>query len=174
MKKLHYFVILLPMLLILVSCNSSPPDDANVSEQPLMSADVTLSDMWKVELISAEVSESLLASIAAVQYGGGVVTTENLVEPAGGHVFLLLELNIEKIGTGRAAFSWGDAHITDAGGNVYYRHPNDTFLANLNIPRIRGTDIVLGTEYGFVCFEIPVGADGLRFIADEGRISIQI
>ena len=100
------------------------------------------------------------------------MTTENLVEPAGGHVFLLLE--IEKTGTGRAAFSWGDAHIMDAGGNVYYRHPNDTFLANLNIPRIRGTDIVLGLEYGFVCFEIPKDADGLRFIADEGNILIKV
>ena len=54
------------------------------------------------------------------------------------------------------------------------RHPNDTFLANLDIPRIRGTDIVLGLEYGFVCFEIPKGAEGLRFVADEGNIFIKV
>ena len=89
-------------------------------------------------------------------------------------MFLLLELDIEKVGIGRAFLSWSDAHVLDAEGNVYYRHPNDTFLANLNIPRIRGTDIVLGLEYGFVCFEIPKGSEGLRFVADEGNIHIRI
>jgi len=73
-------------------------------------------------------------------------------------VFLLLELSIEKTGTGRVSFSWSDAHITNKDGNIYYRHPNDTFLANLNIPRIRGSDIVFGTEFGYVCTVIQAFA----------------
>jgi len=112
--------------------------------------------------------------MAAVQYGGGILETTSEVIPESGFVFLLLELTIEKTGTGRASFSWSDAHILDKEGNIYYRHPNDTFLANLNIPRIRGTDIVFGTEYGYVCFEILINAEGLKLVADEGSIVIEV
>ena len=51
---------------------------------------------------------------------------------------------------------------------------NDTFLSNLGIPRIKGTDIVLGSETGYVCFEIPEKSSGLSFISDEGNIVINI
>ena len=130
--------------------------------------------MWTVELRGFEIADSLLTSSTVMEYGGGVTITEHTVEPAYGNVFLLLELRIEKTGEGRAAFSWKDAFIEDSDGNKHYRHTNDTFLTNLGIPRIRGTDIVLGYEYGFVCFEIPRDATGLRFIADEGNIVIEV
>ena len=171
------------------SCNSTPMDNSNTDAQTLppipspaftdsSSSDATLaaaqSDMWRVELLSAETAESLTATIAAVQYGGDVLETTNEIKPGIGYLFLLLELTIEKIGTGRASFSWSEAHIVDRDGNVYYRHPNDTFLSGLNIPRIRGTDIVFGYEYGYVCFEIPKSAEELKFIADNGDIVIDL
>jgi hypothetical protein len=168
-KAMTHLLFPILILILIVSCGNPNSRDAQTD-----TAIVAQSDMWRVELISAEVSENLLTSITAVQYGGGSVTTENVVEPARGNVFLLLELNIEKTGTGRASFTWSDAHIEDAIDNKYYRHPNDTFLTHLNIPRIRGTDIMFGLEYGFVCFEIPADAYGLRFIADEGNIVIKV
>ena len=155
-------VIIIPILL-LASCASS------ASRQQYAE-----SEMWAVELISAETADSLLATEAAQQYGGGVVTTETEIAPTDGFLFLLLEMRITKIGEGRASFSWNDAHIADSDGNTYYRHPNDTFLSNLNIPRLRSIDIVLGSENGFACFEVPATATDLRFKADEGRISIEI
>ena len=132
------------------------------------------SEMWRVKLLSAEVTSSLTTTRAALQYGGGVLVTTNEVLPERGYSFLLMGLTIEKTGIGRASFSWSDAHVADSGGNVFFRHPNDTFLTHLNIPRLRGTDMVFGHEYGYVCFEIPIGATGLRFIADEGNIVIDI
>jgi len=48
------------------------------------------------------------------------------------------------------------------------------FLANLNIPRLKGTDIVFGKESGYVCFEIAKAAEGLQFIADGGNIKIEV
>ena len=152
-----------------------PPASAGPqSPAPETTPDITQSDMWRVGLVSFEFAESLTATLAAIQYGGDILETTSEVTPGLGNVFLLLELEIEKIGTGRAAFSWGDTHVEDGAGNAYYRHPNDTFLSNLNIPRIRGTDIVLGLEYGFVCFEVPKGVSGLRFVADEGEIRFMI
>ena len=160
-------ILLLPLCLIITSCGNAPQG----STPP---ADVTRSDMWRVELHSAELADSLTATLAAVQYGGGILETTSEVKPAAGNTFLLLELTIEKVGTGKASFSWSDAHIEDSAGNVYYRHANDTFLANLNIPRLKGTDIVFGNEYGYVCFEIPQSAEGLFFAADEGKIVIEV
>ena len=178
MKKYLSAILFLLMIFLTTSCGNSPTGVSNASESPPASAsappDVTQSEMWRVELISAELADSLTATMAAVQYGGGVLETTSEVVPGGGNTFLLLQLKIEKIGAGRASFTWNDAHIEDAAGNVIYRHANDTFLANLNIPRLKGTDIVLGIESGYVCFEIPKGTSGLRFIADEGNISIAV
>ena len=140
----------------------------------LSAANAGESEMWRVELLSAEMTESLITTRAALQYGGGVLETTNEVLPAAGYRFLLMGFLIEKTGVGRAAFSWSDAHIVDSEGNAFFRHPNDTFLTHLNIPRLRGVDMVFGSEYGYVCFEIPHGAEGLRFVADNGNIILNV
>jgi len=159
MKKL---LLLLLLVFLASSCGNTT------------ASTVSQSDMWRVELHSAETAATLTATQAAIQYGGGVLETTSEVTPDIGNVFLLLELTIEKTGTGRGAFMWSGAFVTDKDGGIYHRHPNDTFLANLGIPRIRGTDIVFGEEYGYVCFEIPVGVGGLRFVADGGNIEIRL
>jgi len=174
-------------VLFVTACQSAPSDgaEAEVDTDIPYVADINTSDirqqvtavesdMWRVELHSAETAERLSEMIATVQYGGGIVETESEFVAGHGNVFLLLGLTIEKIGAGRASFSWNDAHVIDSDGNIFYRHPNDTFLAHLSIPRMRGTDIVFGNESGYVCFEIPAGADGLLFVADEGNIIIEV
>ena len=191
MRKL---LIIIPLLFIITACGNATPESGSPAEatgaavadptstapsqaqQPSQAAPETIveSEMWRVELLNAELADSLTATLAAVQYGGGILETTSEVTPGVGNLFLLIELKVEKIGTGRASFSWSDAHIEDSAGNVYYRHPNDTFLANLNIPRLRGTDIVLGNESGYACFEVPRTAEGLRFVADEGNIIIEV
>ncbi|MCL2366512.1 MAG: hypothetical protein FWC75_05620 [Oscillospiraceae bacterium] len=137
-------------------------------------AAVAQSEMWRVELVTAELTQSLTTTKVALQYGGGVLETTSELMPSSGYNFLILGLIIEKTGVGRAAFSWGDAHVVDREGNIFFRHPNDTFLTHLNIPRLRGTDMVFGEEYGYVCFEIPFGSEGLRFVADEGNIVLDL
>ena len=179
MKK-NYLLLPVIFTLILAGCQGAPSYDAEADERSAYRTDgaaqitAAQSDMWRVELHSAETAQSLSATIAAVQYGGGVLETKSEVVAGRGNVFLLLGLTIEKIGEGRGSFSWNDAHVTDSDGNMYHRHPNDTFLAHLSIPRMRGTDIVFGNETGYVCFEIPIGAEGLSFVADEGSIIIDV
>ena len=130
--------------------------------------------MWRVEVLSTEIAADLTAKMEAIEYDGDLQITEQQLEPESGYTFLLLELTIEKIGDGRSAFSWNDAHIEDSKGNIFYRMENDTFLSNLNLPRLKGTDIVFGTETGFACFEIPIESNGLRFVSDEGNIVIKL
>jgi hypothetical protein len=150
---------------LLSACAAPSP-----SPSPLLGA----SGLWSVEIKSSETAPSLTLTTAALQYNGGLLSTELDVTPAPGRVFLLLNLTVEKTGEGRASFSWQDAHVEDSAGNVYYRHANDTFLTSLNIPRIRSVDIVLGRESGFACFEVAEGAEGLRFLADGGAIVIAL
>jgi len=191
-------ILIAVMLIMITACNGAQSDDlpaandvseaASVPEEseesaaptsrdaePIMEQmTVAQSEMWRVELVTAELTDSLLTTRVALQYGGGVLETTNEVMPSSGYNFLIVGLIIEKTGVGRAAFSWNDAHITDSDGNVFFRHPNDTFLTHLNIPRLRGTDMVFGEEYGYVCFEIPFGSAGLRFVADEGNIVLDL
>ena len=173
-------ILLFAACFFLTSCLNSKNALYNIASEDVTSSDfsqsaeVAQSDMWCVKLLSAELTDCLTATLAALQYGGDIVETTSEITPENGNTFLLLELDIEKTGTGRASFSWSDAHITDENRIEYYRHPNDTFLSNLNIPRLKGTDIVLGHESGYVCFEIPINAAGLRFIADEGNITIEV
>ena len=167
--RLGIFITSASLILTCLIISSCQNDDSNTP-----SSSTATSAMWRVELHSAELADSLTATLAAVQYGGDILETTSEFTPATGNTFLLLELTVEKTGTGKASFSWGDARIRDSSGNEYYRHPNDTFLANLNIPRLKGTDIVFGNEYGYVCFEIPKDAAGLQFIADEGNIIIEV
>ena len=163
-------IIILFTLLAIAMSSCTQATEQNNSTNTVQ----TESDMWSVEILSSETTESLTTTIAAIQYNGDLQETENQIYPQSGNEFLLLNLTIEKIGTGKAAFSWSDAHIEDNNGNLFYRMENDTFLANLNIPRLKGTDIVLGTETGFVCFEIPKGSSGLSFVSDEGNIIIEL
>lgn len=168
MKKLCCTAAAL-LLLLLAACGT--PEKPTQAEKPVQAG---RSDMWRVELLEAKLADSLTAVLSAVQYVGGVLTTENEINPGEGNTFLLMQMAVEKIGTGKAAFSWADAHIVDGGGNAYPRHPNDTFLANLGVPRLKSADIVLGKESGWVCFEIPKEAQGLRFVADEGQIILEV
>ena len=180
-KTLIILLLLLPFIL-LSACQSTGSADSSMQSESISSSgesspngpNVQQSDMWQVELIEAELSDSLTTTIAAIQYSVDILETTSEIKPESGNAFLLLYLSIEKIGTGKSSFSWSDAHILDSDGNMYYRHPNDTFLANLNIPRLKGTDITFGAESGYACFEIPQGAEGLKFVADEGRIIIEV
>jgi len=177
MKRTLIGVIVLCFILF-VSCQNGQKNDVQ-TEDPEVSAGTTFdnwgeSDLWRVELHDAEKTDSLTATLAAIQYTGDLIETESLLKPKSGYVFLLLHLTIEKSGTGKTAFSWNDAHIEDSSGSVFYRMENDTFLSNLNIPRIKGTDIVLGIETGYICFEISEGSSGLRFVSDDGNIVIDI
>ena len=177
-KILPLLLIFFIIISVTVSCENSsenqPVSDTDSTNDVESKTAYAQSDMWRVELLNAEIADSLTATLAAVQYDGDILETQNEVKPSSGNIFLLLNLSVEKIGTGKASFSWSDAHILDKDGNVYYRHPNDTFLANINIPRLKGTDIVLGKESGYVCFEIPKTASDLQFVADSGNIIIEV
>jgi len=110
---------------------------------------------WSVAVLSYETDETLSGTQNALQYNGKNVSTQIQETPGEGNVFLLVELKIEKVQTGASAFSWNKLYISDSAGNQYQRCANDSFLENYGYERIKSTDLVLGTNEGYICVEIP-------------------
>ena len=174
MKRFIFIGMMLTLLLC--SCTNS---SMSVSErQNDMIQDLNNNGMWELALIHAECTENLSSTTAVVQYNGEVFNRENNDAPQAGSIFLIMEFSIEKTGAGNSTFTWNNAYVETANGNKYYRHSNDTFLENYNLPRLKSTDLKIGGNLGFVCYEIPteIMNDTLYFVydGDEGQIRLQI
>ena len=135
-------------------------------------------DGWSVSVTHCEVAEDLSTTQSAVQYDGESVSYDVSEKPQEGNVFVLIEMVIEKEGTGASKFLWDNAYVEDAQGARYNRHANDTFLRSFKLPRIKSTDLVLGKNEGFACYELPSDAakGDLYFVyeTDGGSAKIQI
>jgi hypothetical protein len=85
---------------------------------------------------------------------------------------------IEKTQAGAAAFSWSCLYVEDSAGNRYLRSDKDSFLESYGYGRIKSTDLTLGTNEGYICFEIPTSASEdkmtLKYESDESLISIPL
>jgi hypothetical protein len=165
-RKCIVLVIVILCLAVIGCSNVSNPVIENTSE------------FWSVEIVKAEVALGLSGNQSQLQYGGTIIEIPLEQLPKDGCLFLILEMTVEKTGTGRSTFSWKDTYITDADGNKYTRHENDTFLNALGFTRLKATDIAFGFSEGYVCYEIPIEAarGNLWFIheSDDGYIKIEI
>ena len=140
------------------------------SEFPTLEKPVELSSMkpslaatqnklnWVVELIKWETASDLKGTQSAQQYNGDVTRIQFSEKPADGKIFLLIEMSIDKQIPGPSTFDWDQLYIVDSVGNQYHRMENDTFLQNFNFPRIKSTNLTIGENKGFICFEIPIEA----------------
>jgi hypothetical protein len=121
--------------------------------------------IWKVEVFKVELKKNLNAVEAVTQYNGSSTNVEHHQSPANGNIYLIFKSKISKSGTGSIAFDWKKLVIRDESGAVYQRHPNDTFLEQYNYtPRMTGLEIRLGSNEGWVCYEIPAKATGGKLI----------
>jgi hypothetical protein len=135
------------------------------------------SEYWSVTINKAEIAGSLSGTIDAIQYNGDVQHSDITKTPQDGKQFVVLNLTIEKTKNGKAVFSWKAAALEDAEGNRYNRLENDSFLENVSRePRLKATDLTLGSETGYACFETPEGIGALWFVHDGagGEIRLEI
>lgn len=131
---------------------------------------------WQVGATSFETATDLDGTKTAQQYDGTTTTTDLAKRPEAGYTYLLVELVVEKMIPGSPAFRWSDVRVLDAEGNAYGRLANDTFLESFGFHRIKSTDLTLGRNEGYACFEIPESsADGplvLVHAGDDGETRI--
>lgn len=166
-KTILLFIFAAAFALTITACGQ-PDDGAASGTQEI--------DGWAVSVTRCEIAEDLSTSQSAVQYDGESVSYDVSEKPQGGNVFVLIEMVIEKEGTGASNFLWDNAYVEDAQGTRYSRHANDTFLRSFNLPRIKSTDLVLGKNEGFVCYELPSDAakGDLYFVYETDGESVKM
>ena len=120
-------------------------------------ADASL--VWQISVETSEITSSISSTEAVVTYGGDVNQVSHSDDPSEGNVYLLLLLNIDKTQAGKDKFLWSDLSVVDADGNTYARMANDTFLETHGLPRVKATDLSIGNNHGYICFEVPATVD---------------
>lgn len=111
--------------------------------------------IWNIKVNSFEVKEKLHTVTPVTQYDRSVVDVNYDNVPSNGNVYLLVDLEINKTAGGNRPFAWKDFTVVDNEGNKYNRLENDNFLQNHNYNRMRGDDLKLGKNNGFICIELP-------------------
>ncbi len=188
MKK-YLLLTILACSLALAACGDEQPaadggDAANgeQTEQAEVAAPLEAADQsaftWQIGLEEYQLHSELNSTVSSTLYDGTVQETPHHDAPSEGQMFLLLKLNLNKAQAGNNPFSWDDLSIEDAQGQSYARLANDSFIENHAYSRLPSTDIALGENNGYICFEITAeAAEGALYLvhqATEGENRLQI
>ena len=114
---------------------------------------------WRIEIVRSELTKDISSTKGFVEYGGDINEVSYVDAPKHGCFFLLIEMSVNKAQVGPSKFDWKYLYVTDASGEQYLRHENDTFLQLHGLPRIKSTTLSIGTNDGFICFEVPESID---------------
>jgi len=115
--------------------------------------------IWRITVEASERTINISSTKAVVEYGGTVNEVNYSDQPTEGNAYLLLLLNIEKNQPDKEKFLWSELSVMDSVGNTYARLGNDTFLELHGLPRIKATDLSIGNNQGYVCFQVPLSVD---------------
>ena len=118
--------------------------------------------VWQISVEASEITDSISSTQAVVAYGGDVSQVSHSDQPSEGNVYLLVLLNIDKVQAGKDKFLWSNLSVVDADGNTYTRMANDTFLETHGLPRVMATDLSIGNNHGYICFEVPAAVDASK------------
>lgn len=173
------------LVVILTACAAAPvdstdpaaPPEQTVSQETPATADQS-NYFWQLNVLQAEAADNLANTQTLALYGGATEDIQYAKTASEGYTFLLLELSVNKNGVGGTPFSWCDVYVEDGQGNRYQRMDNDVFLEDYDLPRLKSTDLTIGSNTGYICLEIPFDTDmsGLALVhnAEEGLNRIPI
>ena len=156
-RTLIHTVLITTLLLFTAGCAAQAKAPAEAAES---AADSSL--VWQISVEASEITDSISSTQAVVAYGGDVSQVSHSDQPSEGNVYLLVLLNIDKAQAGKDKFLWSDLSVVDADGNTYTRMANDTFLETHGLPRVKATDLSIGNNHGYICFEVPATVDASK------------
>lgn len=81
-----------------------------------------------------------------------VNTSEFKKEASDGKMFCMIKLNIEKEDSTENV-EWDKVKLVDNNGNEYERI-DDSFISDLGMKRLPGTDLNFGSNDGWICYEV--------------------
>ena len=148
------------MTTLLLLCAGCAAQAKTPAEAAAPTADSSL--IWQISVEASEITDSISSTQAVVAYGGDVSQVSHSDHPSEGNVYLLVLLNIDKAQAGKDKFLWSDLSVVDADGNAYTRMANDTFLETHGLPRVKATDLSIGNNHGYICFEVPATVDASK------------
>ena len=160
LKKLRTLILaglLSALLLLTAGCAAQAKVPTDAAES---AADSSL--IWQISVEASEITDSISSTQAVVAYGGDVSQVSHSDAPSEGNVYLLVLLSIDKAQAGKDKFLWSDLSVVDADGNAYTRMANDTFLETHGLPRVKATDLSIGNNHGYICFEVPATLDASK------------
>ena len=160
--------------MLLSACSRSVDDSKKTVEKVWTGSSST----WKVSVKNVEISDGLNTVAKVKQYDGSLMDVAYTNIPSEGNEYLLLEIEVEKIGTGTTPFAWNNAAIKNAKSDVEYKRVDDVFLTDHGYQRMNGTDLKIGDNDGWICFEIPETSEtaDLEFLytVDDEKIQISL
>lgn len=185
-KNLMKIIVVSMISLSLISCSQGGTAEtqrpetqpAQTNEEEVYQSDTAKpSDqsgfLWQITVAETVVYDELHTVTPVTQYDGSVVNINYDQVPGESNCYILVNLAVKKASAGNSVFSWADLVLQDAQGVSYNRHENDIFLSDHGYKRMVGSDLKLGTNEGWICFEVPKSAaeDVLTLIhhAQEGE-----
>lgn len=176
MSRKYWIASLALVAAVLTLATGCAPQAAQPAAKPTEAA--AASQVWRVTVNESMITDSMTSTKAFVEYDGNQNQVRFDDEPRDGYQYLLLLLDIEKTRPGKEKFVWGGLSVVDATGAAYARLENDTFLELHGLARIKATDLSIGNNHGYVCFEIPKAADASRltlvYSAQDGEQRIAL
>lgn len=157
-RSIPTLITLLTMLLFL--CAGCATQAKTLAAAANSEPDASL--VWQITVEESEITSSISSTKAFVAYGGDVNQVSFSDQPSDGSVFLLVLMSIDKNQPGKDKFLWSDLSVVDADGNSFSRMANDTFLETHGLPRIKATDLSIGNNHGYICFEVPATVDSSK------------
>jgi arylsulfate sulfotransferase len=114
---------------------------------------------WIIDLLDHKIDTSM--ENVSVVLGYTDVGTNTFTKVAqDGYEYCLIKLNIEKIDS-MEKIDWDKFYLTDDSGNQYTRL-DDSFLSDLGMKRMPGTDLNFGTNTGWIAYEVKTGYTSLK------------
>lgn len=132
-------------------------DSNHMDEDAFVPVDVSAGG-WNI-IIEDVLMEDSLENVDVVLGYTDATTNKFVKEAASGHEYVLLKMNISKHDS-KENLSWDKFTLTDNRGNVYKRI-DDTFIKDLGMVRMSGTDLNFGTNEGWIAFEVKEDTENL-------------
>lgn len=187
-KRLIFLLLLVGVVFSLTACGGEVNEEDNdmeddkviteeadedqtdeVQEEVFEKVDLSR-EGWEI-IIEEVIRQASLENIS-VQLGyTDAATSEVLQTAAEGHEYFLIKMLINKDGSGET-ISWDKMMLIDDEGNTYKRI-DDTFLSDLDMVRMPGTDLNFGSNEGWFAYEIKEGASNLTLNYDFENESLE-
>ncbi len=137
--------------------NADTDETDDVNEDIFEPVEVTAGG-WEV-IIENTMRDDSLENVNVVLGYTDATTSEFRQEASEGYEYFLIKLAITKADS-MEKISWDNMTLLDENGNTYKRI-EDTFIDELGMIRMPGTDLNFGTNEGWIAFEVKEESKGL-------------